>query len=169
MLRRSPWLRNLSTIEMSLYSLGLASLIEMLMLGTFKEEQLVDVKQNLEKQALDYRKYYTMWSQQIEKLANEGVERNILKEIGDAGKALGGFIGGIPLVKEGPVDEWLQGGGTMLSKNANNMAMDAVKSLASVSDPGLSIFTERIDELNCIYNHTSEICFDKEHIYLVSG
>ena len=154
--------------RMSLYSLGLASLIELLMLGTFKEEQLMAVKQNLEKQALEYRNYYTMWSQQIEKSAKGGVERNILKGIGDAGKALGGFIGGIPLVKEGPVDEWLQGGGTMLSKNANNLAMDAVKSLSSVSDPGLSLFTERIDEMNRIYNHTSEICFDKEHIYLVS-
>ena len=41
-------------------------------------------------------------------MANIGIEANIVKGIGTVGKNFGKFIGGIPLIKEGPVDEFLQ-------------------------------------------------------------
>ena len=97
------------------------------------------------------------------------VEANVLKGIGNAGKALGGLIGSIPLVKEGPVDEWLVGGGNALKKNAGNMKNDPLHELASVSSPGTGVFVEKMDDLNRIYNHTSRICFDDERIYLIAG
>ena len=54
----------------------------------------------------------------LEKLGNDRVEANVVKGIG---KAVGKWIGGIPLVKEGPVDEFLQDKGNLLHKNAIGM------------------------------------------------
>lgn len=48
------------------------------------------------------------------------------------------------------------------------METDAVKMLAAVKDPGIKVFVEKNDDLNRIYNHTLEICFDKDKIYLIA-
>ena len=92
-----------------------------------------------------------------------------MKGIGNAGKAIGGFIGSIPLVKEGPVDEWLQDGGDILKKNAKGMENSSVHALAAVGNPDTGVFTEKLGVLNQINNHTSGICFDRENIYLLAG
>lgn len=82
---------------------------------------------------------------------------------------LGGLIGSIPLIKEGPVDEWLQDVGDGLKKSATGMKKKPVEILSSVSNPGTGIFIEKMDTLNTICNHTEKICFDREQVYLVAG
>jgi hypothetical protein len=161
-------LKKFKYYRLSLYIYSLASLVEVMMLKDFQEEHLNRIKKDIEDRSLAYRELYTERSKQIGKAAGGALEANVLKNMGNVGKVFGGFIGGIPFVKEGPVDEWLQDGGSALSKNAENMETDPVKMLAAVKDPGTKVFVEKIDDLNRIYNHTSEICFDKDKIYLVA-
>ena len=47
--------------------------------------------------------------------------------------------------------------------------MDVLTSFAEISNPGTSVFTERMEDLIQIYNHTSEIFFDDKQIYLIAG
>ena len=44
------------------------------------------------------------------------METKALKGIGNAGKALGKFIGSVPFLAREPVDEWLQESGDKLLK-----------------------------------------------------
>ena len=90
-----------------------------------------------------------------------------MKGIGTAGNAVGKFIGSIPLVKEGPVDEFLQDGGIHLKKSALDMEKDAVHRFASIGNPGTQMFMEKMDEMIQIYNRTEQICFDDKKIYLL--
>ena len=155
--------------RMSLYLFSMSSFIEVMLLGDFREEHILKIKEDIEERSMRYRQIYGACSAYIERIAGNAIEANVLKGIGTAGKAIGGFIGSIPLVKEGPVDEWLQGSGDTLKKNAKGMEADAVKALAAAGNPDTGVFTDKLNTLNQISNHTSGICFDKENIYLMAG
>lgn len=85
-----------------------------------------------------------------------------------AGKAVGKFIGSVPLIKKGSVDEFLQSSGERLRKNAVEMEKEAVHHFATINDPGTGVLMDKMEDMIQIYNHTTQICFDKEKIYLVS-
>ncbi len=155
--------------RMSLYLFSMSSFIEVMLLGDFREEHILKIKEDIEDRSMHYRQIFGACSVYIERIAGNAIEANILKGIGNAGKAIGGLIGSIPLVKEGPVDEWLQDGGDVLKKNARGMEADAVKALAAAGNPDTGVFIEKLNELNQLNNHTSGICFDRNNIYLLAG
>ena len=161
-------LKKFKYYRMSLYLYSMASFIEVMLLGDFREEHILKVKEDIEERSMRYRQIYAACSSYVEKIAGSALEANVLKGIGTAGKAIGGLIGSIPLVKEGPVDEWLLEGGTALKKNAKGMENGAVHALAAVGSPDTGVFTEKLETLNRISNHTAQICFDKDNIYLVA-
>ena len=154
--------------RLSLYTFSFASLIEIMLSGNFKEEYMTEVKDEIKDLSDCYRKQFENGSLYLEKLGTVGVEANIVKGIGTAGKAVGKLIGSIPIVKEGSVDEFLQDKGAGLQKNAIGMERKAVKAFASVANPETGVFIEKMEEMIQIYNHTSQICFDSERIYLLA-
>ena len=107
-------------------------------------------------------------SDYLEKLSKGSVEINILKGVGTAGEAMGKFIGNIPVVNNGPVDEFLQDRGAQLRSNAFEIERDVLFTFAALSNPGIGVFLDKMCDLIQIYNYTSSICFDDERIYLVA-
>ena len=153
--------------RLSLYTYSLASMMEIMLGGNFKEEYITGIKDEIVKLSGAYRELFEKGSLYLEKLGGSVVEANVLKGIGTAGKAVGKFIGSIPLVKEGPVDEFLQDSGSHLKKNAIGMEQKAVHQFAALSNFGTRVFIDRMEDMIQIYNHTEQICFDKERLYLV--
>ncbi len=153
--------------RLSLYTFSLASLMEIMLSGNFKEEYIVKIKDEIHKLSDTYRTQFEKGSLYLEKLGNAGVEANVVKGVGTAGKAVGKLIGSIPLVKEGSVDEFLQDKGVHLRENAIGMEKKAVEAFAVVGNPGTRVFIEKMEDMIQIYNHTSQICFDREKIYLL--
>ena len=135
--------------------------------GNFKESYISGIRDELQQMSDAYRDLFEESSHYLEKLSNSAVDANVMKGIGTAGNAVGKFIGSIPLVKEGPVDEFLQDGGTHLKKSALDMEKDAVHRFASIGNPGTRMFMEKMDEMIQIYNRTEQICFDDKKIYLL--
>ncbi len=155
--------------RLSLYAFSLATFIEIMLSGNFKEEYLSGLKEEIKSLSENYRTLFREASLLLEKMGSSSVEANVLKGIGSAGKSIGKFIGSVPVLKEGPVDEFLQDGGLQLHKSAGIMQNSAVKAFASLSKPGTSMFVERMEDMIRIYNHTSEICFDEKRIYLLAN
>lgn len=161
-------LKDFRYYQMSLYLFSMSSFTELLLLGDFREEHILKIKDDIENRSMAYREIYADCLDYVEEISGKAVETNVIKGIGSAGKAIGGLIGSIPLVKEGPVDEWLKGGGDVLKQNAGNMGKRHVQSLAAVSNPGTGTFIEEMDAINQICNHTDKIYFDKDRIYLAA-
>lgn len=153
--------------RLSLYTFSLSSLMEVMLSGNFKESYISGIRDELQQMSDAYRDLFEESSHYLEKLSNSAVDANVMKGIGTAGNAVGKFIGSIPLVKEGPVDEFLQDGGIHLKKSALDMEKDAVHRFASIGNPGTRMFTEKMDEMIQIYNRTELICFDDKKIYLL--
>lgn len=126
--------------RLSLYTFSMASLIEIMLSGNFKEAYISDIKTEIKKTSLEYRDLFTECSMYLEKMASGSVEANVMKGIGVASKAVGKFIGSIPVVKEGQVDEFLQDGGAHLKENAQDMQKNILESFATLHNPGTGVF-----------------------------
>lgn len=153
--------------RMALYTYSLASLLEIMLGGNFKEEYICTVKTEIEEFAIDYRSFFEKASIHLEQLGNGAIDTKLLKGLGTAGQAVGKFIGAVPGVRRGPVDELLQESGARLTGRATGLEEKAVHEFAILGNPGTSILTERMEDMVQIYNHTEHICFDRERIYLV--
>ena len=162
-------LKKFKYYRLSLYTFSLASLLEIMLSGNFKEEYITGIKEEIESLSMTYRDLYGKCSEYLERLGNSALEANLLKGIGNASNAVGKLIGSIPKIKDGQVDEFLQDSGERLKNNAAGMERNVVKALAEISNHGTGVFTEKMRDMILIYNHTAEICFDDKQIYLVAG
>ena len=54
-----------------------------------------------------------------------------------------------------------------LDKSASKMIESTLAAFAEMSNPHISVFTDKMDDLIQIYNHTEVICFDKDRLWLV--
>lgn len=161
--------KKLKYYRLSLYIYSMASFLEIMLLGNFQEEYMIQIKNRIEKYSLEYRDTFTACSDYLESVVKSSFGRNALQGLGTVENALGNIIGSIPFVKEGQVDEWLIKNAAQHKDAALGIEQGAVKQFAAVSNPGTSVFIERLDEMNRIYNHTEQIYFDDEKIYLVEG
>ena len=56
-----------------------------------------------------------------------------------------------------------------MKDNAKRIENQFIKEFASCNNPGISSITKQMDDIIYIYNHTSQIYFDDEKIYLTSN
>ena len=161
-------LKKFKYYRLSLYTFSLASLLEIMLSGNFKEEYITGIKEEIEALSMTYRNLYGKCSEHLERLGNSALEANLLKGIGNASNAVGKLIGSIPKIKDGQVDEFLQDSGERLKNNAVGMERSVVKAFAEISNPGTGVFTEKMRDMILIFNHTAEICFDDKQIYLIA-
>lgn len=154
--------------RLSLYNYSLASMMEIMLSGNYKESYIEGVRKEIGERTYAYRELFDRASIRLEKLGHASVEANVVKGIGVAGKTVGKVIGNIPLVEKGPVDEFLEEKSGKLKHNAYKMKTKAVKSFTALSNPGTGVFLRQMDDISQIYNHTKEIYFDKDKIYLVA-
>ncbi|RSI22615.1 hypothetical protein D8880_11305 [Streptococcus sanguinis] len=135
--------------------------------GNLAEKNILSIKEEIEKLSSVYSAMFTKCLNYLEKMSESSIESNVLKGVGEASKAIGGFLGNIPFIKDSPVDEFLQDGGEELNKSAKKMEKDIIKSFKKLENAKTSVFIDRLNELNQIYNHTSDVCIDNENIYFI--
>ena len=155
--------------RLSLYIFSLASLLEIMLSGNFKESYIEEIKNKIENLSAEYRQLFGDCSIYLEKMSNTSVESNVMKGVGIASKFMGNLIGNIPVVKDGQVDEFLQDAGEKLTDGGKALEGKAVKDFALLSNPNTSLYIQKMNDMIQIYNHTDEICFDNENIYLISN
>lgn len=154
--------------RLSLFTFSLASLMGIMLSGNFEEEYIDKIKAEIEALSDSYREQFEKGSLYLERLGNAGAETAIVKRVASTGKTLGKFIGSIPVVKEGSVDEFLQEKGELLQNKANEREMKAISTFSALSNPGTRVFVNKMEDMIQIYNHTSSICVDKQNIYLIA-
>lgn len=162
-------LRKFNYYRLTMYVFSLASFVEVMLSGDFKEENIALVKGEIEKLSISYREIFSECSVYLEKLSTSSVETNLVKGVGAAGKAAGKLIDRIPKIREGKVDEYLLEKGTKIQGNAEKIERKAVETFAELSNPGVYIFVEKLNDMIQIYSKTEEICFDDKNIYLIAG
>lgn len=162
-------LKKFKYYRLSLYTFSLASLVEIMLSGNFNEKNIEASISEVRKNTDEYRELFSDCSIFLEKLSKGSLESNVLKGLGAASDVMGKFIGGIPKIKEGQVDEFLQEAGGKLKTNALGISNEVIESFSEVSNPNTGVFMQKMEDMIQIYDKTTEICFDKENIYLIAG
>lgn len=107
---------DVAAYRLSLYIFALASFIEILLSGDFKEENICCARDEIESMSAAYRDIFGQCSVYLEKLSDTSLEANLLKGLGTASKAVGKAIERIPVVSQGPVDEFCRAAGSRCAK-----------------------------------------------------
>lgn len=137
--------------------------------GNFLEANVQSSIDEIEKNSKEYRALFTKCSSHLEKLTKASIQRNLLKGVSTASGAVGKFVGSIPKVKDGQVDEFLIGAGKKINKQVKDSNKKLIASFSKVSNPNTSELVLKLTDIARIYNHTTEICCDKENIYLLEA
>lgn len=154
--------------RLSLYTYSLASLLEIMLSGNFKEENISSVRNEILDYSNMYREIFGEGSEYLEKMSKISLEKNLLKGLGFASNTAGKAIGAIPVVKKGPVDEFLQDGGNKIKGNAADLEQKYIKEFSTIKSPGVQSITSQMDNMIAIYNHTSDIYIDSDNVYLLT-
>lgn len=154
--------------RLSLYTFSMASMMEIMLSGNFKEEYITSIKSEIEKHSSTYRNLFGQCSIHLEKISDVSFEANVLKGLGTASQTVGKLIGNIPLIKNGHFDEFLQDSGMHINSNAKKIKIRAINAFAKISNPETHVFVEKLEDMIRIYNHTERICFDNKKIYLIT-
>lgn len=161
--------KNFKYYRLSIFTFSMSSLIEIMLSGNFKEENILSIKKEIEQLSLIYREIYSESSLYLETAENASIETNLLKGVGIASKKVSNLISNIPIIKDGQVDEFFEDSGNKISNKANLIEKNVIESFLDLSNPATHLFTEKMDDLIQIYNHTSEIYFDNKNIYLIAN
>lgn len=155
-----------SQYRMALYQFSFASFLEVMLLGNFRQAYLDQVAAKVQ----EYNQHYQIQSSEcrdmIKRYSSESVETKVLAGIGNAGKALGKFIGSVPFLAQGPVDEWLQDNGEALLKGNDKKAQKVASLFSAEEKIGSDVFVDSIRNVALISNQTTDVLFDGEALYL---
>ncbi len=160
--------KKLKYYRLALYTYSLAVLIEVMLSGNFKEANINASIGEIRDASNEYRNLFSECSSKAEELSKKAIEAKVLKGVGIAGGAIGKAIGSIPIVEKGPVDEFLIDKGNKIKENVEEISADIVSAFAEISNPNTSGLINKLEDMNRIYNHTAEICFDSKNLYLVT-
>ena len=152
--------------RLSIYTFSLASLLEIMLSGNFDEKYIEEIKNEINTLSDLYCELFRSATDYLEKESSSGLKTNLLNGIGTASGAFGRFIGNIPKIKDGNADEYLQNEEKKLKNNATDSIQTLLSNFSEVNSPEVNIFTEKMQDLILIYNHTDDIYFDDTQIYL---
>lgn len=149
--------------RLSLYIYSFSTFMEILLLGNYKNDYLLSKKEELDELDNEYSEVFNNALKYVKKNANKSLEGNVLSGLGSAGKAIGNLA---EKVKIKNVDNWLNEKGDNLKQSGQNIKDEFATKFDDMRESNSRPFINQIEKVDCIYNNTKEIYFDKENIYL---
>ena len=149
--------------RLSLYIYSFSTFMEILLLGNYKNDYLLSKKEELDELDNEYSEVFNNALEYVKKNANKSLEGNVLSGLGSAGKAIGNLA---EKVKIKNVDNWLNEKGDNLKQSGQNIKDEFATKFDDMRESNSRPFINQIEKVDCIYNKTKEIYFDKENIYL---
>lgn len=149
--------------RLSLYIYSFSTFMEILLLGNYNNDYLLNKKKELDELDNEYSEVFNNALEYVKKNANKSLEGNVLSGLGNAGKTIGNLA---EKVKIKNVDNWLNEKGDNLKQSGQNIKDDFATKFDDMKESNSRPFINQIEKVDCIYNKTKEIYFDKENLYL---
>lgn len=149
--------------RLSLYIYSFSTLMEILLLGNYESDYLLNKKSELDLLDEEYLKKFNNSLEYIKTNASKSLESNVLLGLGSAGKAIGNLAEKVNIKN---VDTWLNEKGDKLKKSGKNLEENYAIKFDQVKELHSNTFSKQIEKINLIYNNTKEIYFDDDKIYL---
>ena len=140
---------NFTYYQLTIYVYSFASFLEVLLLGNFNKDYLLQVKSKLLINSKDYKDLFDVALEHLKSTANTSTESKTLKGIG----------GLLLKTKEGT---WLNKKGEAINNAANKQSLD---SFIALQEDKSTIFVKNIEQAKTLFNECGNVYFDKNGIY----
>ena len=150
--------------KLALHVFALSEYMEVMLSKNFQAEYLSKIEDEIREHALKFRNLYTECFDKIETLKKEALTTQAANKLADVSRTVGSFIGKIPVVKEGPVDEFLIGVGDSISDAEKKNLKKTLAFFIQYKDSGLTPVAEHIATINQLANKPVVMLYDKNVI-----
>ena len=150
--------------KLALHVFALSEYMEVMLSKNFQAEYLSKIEEEIREQAMKFRNLYTECFDKIELLKKEAVTTQAANKLADVTRTVGGLIGKIPVVKDGPVDEFLIGVGDSISDAEKKKLEKTLAFFIQYKDSGLAPIAEHIAMINTLSNKPVVMLYDKKTI-----
>ena len=148
--------------KLALHVFVLSEYMEVMLSKNFQAEYLDKIESEIRENAMKFRDLYTACFDKIELLKKEAVTTQAANKLADMSRSVGNIIGKIPLVKDGPVDEFLIGVGDSISDAEKKRLEKTLAFFIQYKDSGLAPIAEHIATINHLSNKPVVMLYDKK-------
>jgi hypothetical protein len=150
--------------KLALHVFALSEYMEVMLSKNFQADYLSKIEDEIREQAMKFRNLYTECFDKIELLKKEAVTTQAANKLADVTRTVGGLIGKIPVVKDGPVDEFLIGVGDSITEAEKKKLEKTLAFFIQYKDSGLTPIAEHIAMINELSNKPVVMLYDKKTI-----
>lgn len=150
--------------KLALHVFALSEYMEVMLSKNFQAEYLSKIEDEIKENAMKFRNLYTACFDKIEQLQKEAATTQAANKLADVSRSVGNFIGKIPVVKEGPVDEFLIGVGDSISEAEKKRLEKTLAFFIQYKDSGLIPIADHISMINQLSNKPVVMLYDKTTI-----
>lgn len=150
--------------KLALHVLALSEYMEVMLSKNFHAEYLSKIEDEIRKYSMQFRSLYTDCFDKIETLKRNAVTTQAANKLADVSRSVGGLIAKIPLVKEGPVDEFLIDVGNSISDAEQNQLKRTLSFFIQHKDSGLYPIADHIATINHLSNKPVVMLYDQKFL-----
>ena len=155
--------------KLALYLYSFSSFLDIILLKNFDSKYLEAIRTKIETYALEYSDFFEKSYEGIEQIAVSSVQARTMQGLSAAGKFVGKQIAKIPdKGNKIKIDDKMIAGSDKLEDIKSKAVEETKTALSSVRDPGVRMFSDKIELIDKMYNEPLKIYVDAENIYLVS-
>lgn len=154
--------------KLSMYVFSFASYMEVMLARNYQSDYLKNIENELRKLEYDYKVLYTNCYDVIENLKGKAIEKHLGKGVAVAAKATGKFIGKMPIVSKGKMDETLIAVGENVDQSISDDISKTLEFFISNKDSGLIAIADNVNMLNNLANKPIEVVSDNKIIYFIA-
>lgn len=148
--------------KLALHVFALSEYMEVMLSKNFQAEYLNKIEDEIREHAMKFRNLYTACFDKIESIKKDAVTTQTANKLADVSRTVGNFIGKIPLVKEGPVDEFLISVGDSISDTEKKKLEKTLAYFIQYKDSGLTPIAEHIATINQLSNKPVVMLYDNK-------
>lgn len=148
--------------KLALHVFALSEYMEVMLSKNFQAEYLNKIEDEIREHAMKFRNLYTACFDKIESIKKDAVTTQTANKLADVSRTVGNFIGRIPLVKEGPVDEFLISVGDSISDTEKKKLEKTLAYFIQYKDSGLTPIAEHIAIINQLSNKPVVMLYDNK-------
>lgn len=149
------------------YLYAFSTFLGVMLLENYDQDYLESKAADIRQKALEYREAYTNCFNAIQSRSQKSADAFVLGGLSAGIKSLGSLIKQTPIGDVTPIDEALIDAGSDIQGFTEGENDRIPQLLVEAKDPAVAPFAESIDEVNRVYNHSTQLLADGEAIYVL--
>lgn len=155
-----------SDYQLALYSFAFSSFVEILLLENFEEPYLNAVVNKISDYSDQYDSLYASSYDQLENYSKTSIQSRLLKGLSNVSSAAGKKAEKISLFSKSKIDEKLLNAGDKIEEFGESRLNKTMQKIVEKKSSYIQPFIDNINMVNHLFNHTSNVLFDNENIYI---